>query len=320
MPVPTASILVPLHNAERYILETLTSLLTEQHVSIEVIVVNDHSTDKSASIVAAVADPRVRLIPSSGRGISATLNTGLAAARGDIIMRCDADDLYPVGRIRSQVDWLAANPEFDAVCGSYSTINERARLIRSMPCGDREAEITDELRGGVSRTHLCTFGMRANAVKKLIGFREYFKTAEDLDFQFRFATHGRVAYLPENWYLYRIHGTSVTHVQATKQRLFFEELARELAIERRAYGRDAIEVGIAPEAPGLATSPALDDYKHHIQGLLLSRAWAEFEQSLRFKSLLTIARAVLVRPESLSTWRSALALVWKTVLTSFARR
>src|SRR3954462_13757777 len=100
MPATLVSIVVPMHNAEPYIAATLKSVLRETSIAIEVIVVNDRSTDASPARVHALEDSRIRIVEGPGRGIAACLNTALAHAHGDIVMRCDADDLFSEHRIR----------------------------------------------------------------------------------------------------------------------------------------------------------------------------------------------------------------------------
>ena len=130
---PRVTVLVPMHNAEPYVVQTLLSVLVEMDVDVEVLVINDKSTDQSLERVLSVHDQRIRIVDGPGVGISACLNTGLASARGDIIMRCDADDLYPAGRISRQVTWLDDNPQYGAVCGGFSTIDKAGRLIAASP-------------------------------------------------------------------------------------------------------------------------------------------------------------------------------------------
>ncbi|MGP1683042.1 MAG: glycosyltransferase family 2 protein, partial [Giesbergeria sp.] len=140
-----------MYNAEDYISKALGSILRETGIPIEVIVVNDKSTDASLARILAFRDKRICVVDGPGRGISACLNAGLAEARGAIIMRCDADDLYPEMRIKQQVVWLSANPEYAAVCGSFSTIDSHGRLVSDLQCGAEPREITSELREGIVR-------------------------------------------------------------------------------------------------------------------------------------------------------------------------
>lgn len=79
---PLVSVIVPMYNAEAYITSALTSILRETAVSLEVIVVNDRSSDRSLEQVLAIQDPRLRVVNGAKAGISTTMNLGLAAARG----------------------------------------------------------------------------------------------------------------------------------------------------------------------------------------------------------------------------------------------
>ena len=162
--------------------------------------------DSSVEKVRSLHDPRVRLIEGPARGIAACLNQALTEARGSIIMRCDADDLYPKMRIREQAALLRAHPEYGAICGSFAMIDDGGRLVANLPCGLDFMEITPELKEGRVRTHLCTYAIRRESARKAGGFRAFFETAEDVDFQLRLGEVCRVAYYPLEWYLYRIHG------------------------------------------------------------------------------------------------------------------
>ena len=134
-------------------------------------------------------------------------------------MRCDADDIYPSERIYEQVAWLRDHPEYDAVCGTFSTIDQAGKLVAELQCGTSFAEITAELAVGTIRTTFCTYAVRSALIRKIDGFREYFELGEDLDYQFRLAEVGRIAYEPNVWYFYRIHSKSITHT--SNRRTFF---------------------------------------------------------------------------------------------------
>ena len=309
--MPLISIVVPMRNAEAYVANCLKSILQEADLDIEVIVIDDKSEDRSRSIVNSIADDRIRLIDGAGTGISNCLNEGLSKAIGSIIMRCDADDLYPPLRIKQQSHWLDSHPEFDAVCGSFSTIDTKGRLITEMNCGREQADITDELRAGTTRTSFCTFAIRSSLLKRMGGFRSYFTTGEDVDFQLRLGEAGHIAYLPISWYRYRIHSSSITHTQKPDDRLFFEKISRTLQTQRRNGRPDDLDCDLIPEIPEsiLATTPA----SRHIQGLLLGRAWREHANGRRFRAIISGTRALAAAPLSSGTWKSVFALIIKSI-------
>jgi glycosyltransferase involved in cell wall biosynthesis len=182
----------------------------------------------------SVTDERIRIVGDPGEGISACMNAGLAAAKGGIVMRCDADDQYPAGRIKEQVAWLDANQEYAAVCGGFSTIDTSGGLVAKLATGDSSEDITDELNAGKTRTHSCSYALRRSLLQRVGGFRPYFVTSEDIDFQLRLGEVAKVMYLPHSCYLYRLHDASITHTQGNMKREFFENTARQFQLQRKA--------------------------------------------------------------------------------------
>src|SRR5262245_56696636 len=87
------SIVVPMHNTEKFISDTLVSLLRETQIPLEVVVVDDKSTERSLERVLGFNDNRLRVIEGPGSGAAGAMNAGYGAARGSIIMCCDSDDL-----------------------------------------------------------------------------------------------------------------------------------------------------------------------------------------------------------------------------------
>lgn len=310
--MPLATVLIPMRNAEAYVDAALASILAETEVDLEVLVVDDGSADASRQRVRERGDARIRLIDGPRQGIAACLNAGLAAARGEFLMRCDADDLYPPGRIRRQVEWLRRHPGHVAVCGAFSTIDAADRLVADLgaACGGEAADIDAELRAAQTRTHLGTFAVRASAIRASGGFRPYFESGEDLDFQFRLAEQGKIRYLPEIAYLYRLHGESLTHSQSDRRRVFFEDMARLFCRQRRRRGVDDLDRG-DPPAPPARRRAAPGDVRDQIQGMLLSRAWRLHALGERRRAAAVGVRALSVKPLCLGVWKSFALLLFK---------
>jgi len=107
---PLVSVLVPARNAERWIGEALESALGQEGVRVEVVVVDDVSTDGTAAVAASLAPRGVRFLRQEGSGQSAALNRALAAARGEYVQFLDADDVLGPGKIALQVARLLARP------------------------------------------------------------------------------------------------------------------------------------------------------------------------------------------------------------------
>lgn len=311
------SVIMPVYNAERYIVAALSSILQEQNVPLEVIVVNDGSTDASVKKAQELQNSRICIVDNWGKGIAEAMNTGLAVANGNYVVRCDADDLYPADRIAQQVLWLNQHPEYGAICGGYSAINPRGcSLVRFHDTAAGE-EITQELCAGFVRTHFCTYALRADVLRSLGGFRAYFTTGEDIDLQLRLGEVCRIWYEPGVYYHYRLHEASITHTKSSGEREFFDRVAREFQIQRQTTGLDDLQQGRPPIPASAACQPL--SAAQHIQKLLLWRAWYEHQAGQRWQALTTGVRSVLTLPSNLATWRSVLALAVKPVeATSFA--
>lgn len=305
--MPRISVIMPMRNAAGYVQAAAASVLHGQRVEdLELVVVDDGSTDGSGALLARTGDPRIRVVDGPEQGIAAALNAGVAAASGEYLARCDADDLYEPGRLRRQLEFLSARPEFVAVAGAYTAVDRRGRTV-AVYLEETDAEdITDELLGGQTRTHLCTFLLRRDAVVNCGGFRTFFRTGEDIDFQLRIARQGRVWFDPVQAYRYRIHGESITHQQGDSARVGYERIARELAAERAAGGSDRLERAewIAPPAEEGASRSA----QVHLAGLSTGRAWKLHAQGRRWAALRMGLEALRCEPLNPQRWRSLLAL------------
>lgn len=314
---PLVSVIVPMRNAEAYVTDALSSILQQTGAVLEVVVVDDGSSDRSRERVVRIGDSRVRIVEGPCKGIAASMNTGLAAARGSILMRCDADDLYPAERIGDQLAWLDAHPEHGAVCGAFRTIDVRgkavAQLLSDQNC--EQLDIEEELRHGILRTHLCTYAIRRTAFDRAGPFREYFETGEDIDFALRLGEVCRIGYLPSNAYVYRLHEESVTHSQQSVRRLFFKEAALEFQVQRREHGSDALMQGKPPAPPNGGTRGA-SSARTQIRGMLIGQSWADLKNRRTLAALSHAWRASLTTPLRTAGWWNLL----KILLTVALRR
>ncbi len=305
------SIVVPMRNAEAFITPALSSLLQAQSVSLEVLVVNDGSTDRSLEKVHALQDTRIHTLESQARNAAATFNIGLAAAQGEIIMRCDADDCYPPQRIQQQVSWLLAHPEFGAVCGRFATIDPSGAIVSTLETGNEAEEITQELCQGKVRTHLGTFAIRTAILRQLGGSRPYFVTCDDIDLQLRLGEVCRVWYQPEIRYYYRLHDTSLTHTHTRKACEQCEAIARQLQQQRLARGQDDLQRGKPLPPPDFIPIAGQQSAIAHIQDQLIGQAWREHQTGQKKAALKTGWRCLSLNPWRWDYWRSLLALLLK---------
>jgi len=308
--MPKVSVLMPMKNAEAYVKEAIGSILAVQKVSLELIIVNDASSDKSNEIVNEMKDDRIRLLQGYGRGIPEAINRALDAAKGEFIINIDSDDICPSNRIEKQINWLSRHREFGAVCGSYTAINSKGRIIRNYECGDNQEEITEEIKTGKLRTTLCSYMIRTDIIKSINGARPFFVCCFDLDIQYRLSEACRIWYLPEQFYFYRLHDESITHSMNNSVREFYHEKAQDFQKQRQIHGRDDLERGILPRPIYDSKSKPKKSKDHEID-LLIGAAWRLHGQRKKSVAIGTFLRALNMRPLRINLWRGFMAILLK---------
>ena len=307
---PLVSVIMPLKNAQPYVERAIRSVLGQQGLKdLELIVVDDHSTDGSAEVVAQVQDSRLRFVTSPGEGIAAAINHGLELARGQYFARCDADDIYPPRRLEQQVRWLRDHPDLGAVCGSFAIISPDGAMLSDLECGAISDYISGELSGGIVRTHFCTFLVRLDVMREIGGAREFFKTGEDIDLQLRLGETCRVWYQPVRRYMYRLHMDSVTHQVGNSLTAYYDCAARRVQMQRLGGELDDLQKNQPPEPHIVPAEQA--PLAQQIQGILLGTAWQQHRRGHKLRSILTGLRAGWRVPNDMSIWRSVAALVLK---------
>ena len=107
---PQLSVVVPAHNRAWCLAEALDSVLAQDVAGVELIVVDDGSTDGTPQLLAGYGDA-LRVLRQENRGVSAARNAGIAAAQGEILAFLDSDDVWLPGKLQAQIDFFAAHPE-----------------------------------------------------------------------------------------------------------------------------------------------------------------------------------------------------------------
>lgn len=110
------SVIIPAYNAEDYIIQCLESILKQTYTNLEIIVVNDGSTDATLEILKTIQDSRIVLISQENRGCSSAKNSGLKHASGSFIQYLDADDVLSPDKIEAQVQKIRSSQNSIAVC------------------------------------------------------------------------------------------------------------------------------------------------------------------------------------------------------------
>lgn len=133
MPLPLVSILIPAFNAERHVGETLASALAQTWPRIEVIVVDDGSTDRTVDVVSGVGDSRIKLITQPNQGAAHARNTAYAACAGDYVQWLDADDCLHPDKISLQMAALTGDDDRVLLSSAWAHFLFRTRVARFHP-------------------------------------------------------------------------------------------------------------------------------------------------------------------------------------------
>ena len=137
--LPTISIIIPVYNGEKTILQTLACALAQTYQNFDVIVVNDGSTDNTPYILNQIKDPKLKIINlSPNQGRSNARNTGVQASESDFIAFLDADDSIPSEKLQKQIDYMLI--EKIDLCGTWGTAIDKnlQTVIYKQPIHDFE--------------------------------------------------------------------------------------------------------------------------------------------------------------------------------------
>lgn len=122
-PYPLVSVVIPAYNRADTIARALESVLAQDYARLEVIVVDDGSTDATQAVVAGFADPRIRLVAQANAGVSAARNRGIAEARGALVAFLDSDDEWLPGKVSAQVAlFQRASPRLGLVYTGFASV------------------------------------------------------------------------------------------------------------------------------------------------------------------------------------------------------
>ena len=223
MKVPEISVVMGVYNGAGTLPAALDSILSQQDVELEFIVVDDGSTDGSAAILDAAAekDARLRVVHKSNQGLTRALIDGCARASAPWIARQDADDLSLPGRLAALLDLARRHPEAVLLSSSVQYVGPNGeRLFRmSRPADPNRArrQLLDE-KGGPP-AHGSVMFSRA-AYRAVGGYRACFYFGQDSDLWLRLAEQGGVAYAEPVFYAYRLSPGAISGASRSLQRKF----------------------------------------------------------------------------------------------------
>lgn len=281
------SVLLPVHNGARYLEGAVRSILNQTHRDLELLVLDDGSTDGSGEMARALGDSRVRVMRSERNlGLPATLNRGLGAARGEIVARQDADDLSHPKRLERQVRFLELNPEVGLVGTQAWVIDEHGRCLGSVEHACEHECLVWELLFDNAFKHTSVAFRRDLVAKSHGGYDTAWPYNQDYDLWVRLAPTTRLANLPERLVAWRSHAASMTlsmadEAAAANRRIMARNLPLVLGdlsagqLELVALAREGMEVR---ELRRLV--PLLETWSSAYRGSVSPRSREDFRRTM----------------------------------------
>ena len=224
------SVIIPTYNAAKYIEETLQSVINQTYNNIEIIVVDDGSTDQTEAILQSYKDPRLVYIKQANSGGPAKpRNTGIAASKGEYIAIFDSDDLMTPNKLSIELEALKRTPNSAFCCSNYSMIDDKGCLITA------DLWETNKAYQKLNKTRKDSFGnilfrpgeivnsillhnfiasssmlIRKNVFQSLGGFDETLQNTDDYDMWLRMSPLYSCICVPQALHHYRVREGNIT--------------------------------------------------------------------------------------------------------------
>ena len=247
---PLVSVVIPVRDGGAYLESAVQSMLGQTHAELELILVDDHSSDAAIEMLDR-SDPRLYIQVNKGHGVVDAFNTGLSLCKGDYIARMDSDDISLPHRIASQLDYLIQNPNVDiagccveifseaGIQGGFKRYETWLNSVRTPAEIHRQIFIESPMPNPGSM-------FRRRALECLHGYREM-PWAEDYDLYLRADAAGMQMGKPEQVLLrWREHDARITHSDETYSRENFQRAKANFLVHQRLGNRSVIIWGAGP--------------------------------------------------------------------------
>ncbi len=230
MQQPLVSIVMPAYNAEKYIAESVSSILSQTYKNFELLIADDCSTDRTKEILSSFKDSRISFYHNdTNQGYLKTCNKLLSLCKGEFVTFQDADDISVPGRIEKQVNEFLKDKEL-GICTSNSVMidSEGKKIMSRKWAIDYEKFRTDADYEAL----LCgaTIMLKNDLLKEIGLYHEYFNRlgGEDYEWFFRAVCKGKGKHINDELYLYRIHNSAVKVNNTAPCTIYIHDIIHEI--------------------------------------------------------------------------------------------
>jgi len=248
---PAISVVMSVYNGEKYLRESIDSILNQSFKDFEFIIINDGSNDSSLEILLEyqAGDPRIAVVNQNNLGLTPSLNRAIRLARCEYIARQDADDISLASRLEKQHRFLKSHPQV-AVVGCFGQVFNSEGIVA--PIGNLKLSARAMKRYLPHKNPIMhgSVVMRKSPLAKVGYYRDFFRHSQDYDLWLRLSEHFDLAILPEPLYQYRVSADAVSVSRFLVQKQY-ADIARQLHAERLAAGRDSYDTFVRSYPAGL---------------------------------------------------------------------
>ena len=239
---PHVSVLMSSHNGSRWLDAAIESVLAQSFRNFEFIIVDDGSTDDTPAIIQRYADRDARIVPISTEhsGLTASLNVGLARARGTWIARLDDDDTCEPTRLAEQTAFLSAHPEVVLLGSGFLEIDEDGHVVRRHAYPADHRTLLQHLRRRKRFFPHSSAMFRRDALAGAPIYNPAFRKSQDMDLWLRLSETGAIACLPAPLVRVRKHPFQVSATAKGFSQVVYGTAAVTCYFLRRGGGEDPL--------------------------------------------------------------------------------
>lgn len=283
---PLVSVIVPSYNTAQYLPEAVDSILAQTYRNLEIHVVDDGSTDNTREVMLAYAnDPRVIYHYQKNRGEAGARNTGIRAAKGELIALCDSDDLWMPRKLEVQVPCFRDHPEVGVVYTNTQQVDSNNRDINTYQTTRHNGRITEKLFGENFVTGSTSMFRRECFDAEM--YDETLAVCADYDLSLRLSVKYQFLYLHEVTYRYRTWPGQVTNAKNLLR--FHDNLVR-------------LRKNFLAKHPGLVSQHIIDEMW---ACMFAERAMTVMRlERKRLSAFKDIVTALKIKPVRAHTWKA----------------
>ena len=216
---PLVSVIIPVFNGEKYIVEAIESVLEQSYRNIEIIVIDDGSTDDSAANLHPYLD-KIRYIYQKNGGIASAYNSGAEACKGEYVAFIEQDDVWLPEKLSMQVAYLVEKPNLDMVFCRYFIVDDRVATKRPelSKCWPGEVSFQELFLNTLENASIITFSsvlMRKSLLRAIMPFDERLRVSVDYDTWLKVAYESKIGFLDKPLLKYRLHDFNTSSAPIT---------------------------------------------------------------------------------------------------------